>query len=99
MKITKKQAMTVAKKFNINFDVVDFDEWVYGLNVELEHGRKFGVITNITNNNLLITAKIAVAHLLEYPDYYKRLKTLEDNAEKYWSNKKKKSIFVDNKLK
>ena len=95
MKITKKQALIIGKKLKINFDVVNIDEWVYGLNVELEHGRKFGMITNITNNSVLLTAKIVIAHLLEYPDYYKRLKKLEDSAEKYWKNKKEKNIFLE----
>mgnify|MGYP003452422074 FL=1 len=71
------------------------NEWHYGLNVELEHGKKLGVITNITNDNLILTAKIAIAHLLEFPDYYKRLFKLEEKADKYWKNKTKKNIFLD----
>ena len=77
MKITKAQANKLAKDFNLNLDVIDKDEWHYGLNVELEHGKKFGVITNITNDNLDMTTKIVIAHLTEFPDYYKRLLKLE----------------------
>lgn len=89
MKITKKQALTLGKKFNINFDIVKFDQWHYGLNVELEHGKKSGPLVNITNDNLLMTAQIAVAHLLEFPDYYKRLKSMESKADKFWNGKNK----------
>lgn len=52
MKITKSQAVKLATKYKINLDVIDINEWNYGLNVELEHGNKFGTFTNITNNNL-----------------------------------------------
>lgn len=95
MKITKKKAEQLGKDFNINFDIVNFKQWLYGLNVELEHGAKLGDITNITNDNLIKTAKIAIAHLIEFPDYYKRLKKLESQAEKYWVNKDK-NIFLSN---
>lgn len=86
MKITKPQALILGEKFDINFKIVNFDEWHYGLNVELEH-------SNITRNNLTITAKIAIAHLMEFPDYYKRLKSMENKAEKYWKGKNK-DIFL-----
>jgi hypothetical protein len=94
MKINIKQAEKLAKHYKINLDIINFDEWHYGLNVELEHGKKFGIITNITNNNLSITAKIVIAHLTEFPDYYKRLLKLETAADKYWSTKKKPNIFL-----
>jgi hypothetical protein len=76
----------------MNFEIKDFK--INGLNVELEHGKKFGLITNITNDNLNITAKIVIAHLTEFPDYYKRLLKLENSADKYWSTKKKPDIFL-----
>lgn len=94
MKINIKQAEKLAKHYKINLDLINFSEWHYGLNVELEHGKKFGLITNITNNNLNITAKIVIAHLIEFPDYYKRLLKLETAADKYWSTKKKPNIFL-----
>ena len=94
MKITKSQAKELAKKYKINLDIIDINEWHYGLNVELEHGTKFGTFTNITNNNLSITSKIVIAHLTEFPDYYKRLLKLESKADKYWSSRNKPNIFI-----
>ena len=41
----------------------------------------------------MITAKIALAHILEFPDYYYRLKRMEKQAEKYWKNKEMPTIF------
>lgn len=95
MKITKKQAKSLGNKFSINFDIIEFNEWHYGLNVELEHGRQLG-LTNVSNNSLVLTAKIALAHLMEYPDYYKRLKIMEDKADIYWHNKQI-NIFLEKK--
>lgn len=94
MKISKQVAMTMGKKYNIDFNIVDFDEWHYGLNVELEHGTKLGPVSNITNNNIDLTARIAIAHLIEAPDYYKRLHKMEEQMDSYWSTRKKHSIFV-----
>lgn len=93
-KVTQKQAKLIADKFGINLNVVDIKDFTFGLNVELEHGKKFGAITNVTNDNIMLTAKIVIAHLLESLDYYKRLEKMELKAEKYWKNKKKKNIFL-----
>lgn len=94
MKITKDQAKKLGEKFKINFKIINFDEWIFGLNIELEHGKYFGKTTNITNNNLNLTAKIVIAHLLEFPNYYYYLKKMEERGEKYWKDKNKPNIFI-----
>ena len=50
-----------------------------GINVELEHGT-INPNTNVTNDDLIMTAKIALAHLNEFPNYYNKeygIKTFE----------------------
>ena len=94
MKINKTTSIKLAKKYKINLDIIDIDEWHYGLNVELEHGSKLGKLTNITNNSLDMTCKIAISHLIESPRYYRFLRKLEEREDKYWSNKKKPNIFL-----
>ena len=37
----------------------------------MEHGL-VNPLTNVTNDNLLLTAKIALAHLNEFPNYYNK---------------------------
>jgi hypothetical protein len=54
-----------------------------GLNVELEHGT-ISPGTNITNNDPIMTGKIALAHLNEIPDYYTRLARMRKEAREYW---------------
>lgn len=94
MKINKTTSIKLAKKYKINLDIIDIDEWHYGLNVELEHGSKLSKLTNITKDNIDITCKIAIVHLLESPRYYRFLKKLEEKEDKYWENKKKPDIFL-----
>lgn len=57
-------------------DEVDLDQLRRGMAVELEHGRR-DPLTDVTNDDPLLTAKIALAHLREMPDYYDRLGRME----------------------
>lgn len=84
---TIDDAVIIAKALKIDFSKEKFDlnQFTDGLNVELEHGSRFPE-TNITKNDPIITGKIAWAHLKEYPDYYTRLKKLEDEAKEYWKD-------------
>lgn len=66
---TINEILTVAKQLNIDFTKFSLTDFITGINIELEHGL-INPLTNVTNNNLLMTAKIAMAHLNEYPDYY-----------------------------
>lgn len=59
----------VANMLNISFDKFTPEELLTGMNIELEHGL-IDPKTNVTNNSILDTAKIALAHLNEYPNYY-----------------------------
>jgi hypothetical protein len=51
-----------------------------GMNVELEHGTQFPDL-DVTGNDPVVTVKIALAHLREFPDYYDRLAVMESEAE------------------
>ena len=48
-----------------------------GLEVELEHGL-IDPNLNVTNDDMLLTGKIAMAHLSELSDYYTRLDMIEN---------------------
>jgi hypothetical protein len=47
--------------------------------VELEHGT-VSPATDVTHDDELLTGKIALAHLNEIADYYKRLAAMEKKA-------------------
>ena len=56
---------------NVDFSKFPFEDFKRGINVELEHGLQ-NINTNVTNNDLIKTAKIALAHLNEFPNYYNK---------------------------
>lgn len=62
-------AMYAAELLGVTFDKYTPEEFLDGINIELEHGL-VNPKTNVTNDNLIATAKIALAHLNEYPNYY-----------------------------
>lgn len=64
-------ALYIASILNVNFNKFSKEEFLDGINIELEHGT-INPKTNVTDNDLLKTAKIALAHLNEYPNYYNR---------------------------
>ncbi|PGY05777.1 hypothetical protein COE25_28610 [Bacillus sp. AFS031507] len=83
---SKEEASAIALLLGIDFtkSKFDLDEFWMGVNTELEHGKQSSQ-TNVTGDDPLITGKIALAHLNEFPDYYKRLKVLEEEAKAYWN--------------
>jgi hypothetical protein len=84
--ITQEVAHKIGTSLGISWDKIDAQEFRRGLEVELEHGAR-DPRTNVTGDDLLLTGKIAWAHLNEFPDYYTRLDKLEAEAEAYWAQK------------
>jgi len=64
-----KDAVYAASYLGIKFDKFTIEDFLTGINIELEHGT-INPKTNVTNDNLITTAKIALAHLNEFPNYY-----------------------------
>jgi uncharacterized protein DUF5661 len=77
MPFSNEEARKIGDELGIDWAKIDFEQFRMGLEVELEHG-KANPKTNVTNNDPILTGKIAWAHLNELPDYYTRLKKLED---------------------
>jgi hypothetical protein len=59
---TREEAKRIGDELSIDWDVVDIEEFRMGLGVELEHGLR-SPKTNVTGDDELLTAKIALAHL------------------------------------
>jgi len=78
--ITNEEAKLIGEQLGIDWSKFDLEQYRMGMEVELEHGTK-DPLTNVSNDDLLITGKIALAHLNEFPDYYTRLKKMEMEAE------------------
>ena len=76
-------AKRLGERFGLSWERFDPEQLAQGMNVELEHGTA-DPATNVTNDDEVTTFKIALAHLNEFPDYYVRLKKMEDEAEAFW---------------
>jgi len=83
---TTEEAKKIGEKLGIDWSEFDVEQFRMGMDVELEHGAR-DPYTNVTNDDALMTGKIALAHLNEFPDYYKRLDKLEEEAKKFWNKK------------
>ena len=73
---TREEAKEIGDKLGVDWSVISLDEYVMGVNVELEHGSQ-DPRTNVTNDDPITTGKIAWAHLNEIPTYYSKLKVME----------------------
>jgi DNA-directed RNA polymerase alpha subunit len=83
---TSEQARAAGERIGIDWATSPFDveQFRMGMDVELEHGTH-DPDTNVTDDDETVTAKIARAHLNEFPDYYTRLSAMEAEAEAYWA--------------
>jgi Protein of unknown function (DUF5661) len=75
------EARRVGETLGIDWATALFgvEQFRLGLDVELEHGLR-DMRTNVTDDDAIVTGKIALAHLHEFPDYYTRLAQLEAAA-------------------
>jgi Protein of unknown function (DUF5661) len=81
-RFTNHEAQHVGEQIGIDWNNAPFDveQLRMGMDVELEHGLD-NPITNVTDDDPVVTGKIALAHLNEFPDYYTRLDRMETGAE------------------
>jgi hypothetical protein len=81
-RFTTEEAAAVAAQLAIDFGALgcDLEQFRMGLDVELEHGPR-DPRTDVSGDDRIVTGKIALAHLTEFPDYYTRLEVMETEAE------------------
>ncbi len=80
---TAEEARQIGEQIGIDWETAPFDveQFRMGMDVELEHGAH-DPTTDVTGDDALVTGKIALAHLNEFPDYYTRLQRMEAEAER-----------------
>lgn len=83
-RFSAEESKQIGDAIGIDWSEFDVEQFRTGLDVELEHGAR-DPQTNVTNNDPLLTGKIAWAHLKEFPDYYTRLSAMEKEADEYWA--------------
>ena len=82
---TAEDARLYGREIGIDWGTAPFDveQFQMGMNIELEHGLH-DLLTNVSDDDPHVTAKIALAHLNEFPDYYTRLEQMEEQAKRDW---------------
>ena len=75
-----ESAEKIGEELGIDWSEFDVEQYRMGLDVELEHGL-VDPHTNVTDDDPIMTGKIALAHLNEFGDYYTRLEIMEREAE------------------
>jgi hypothetical protein len=80
---TTEEATRIGSEIGIDWASAPFDveQFRMGMDVELEHG-SHDPATDVTNSDPVVTGKIALAHLNEFPDYYTRLARMEEEAKR-----------------
>lgn len=74
-----EEAKKIGEQLGLDWGRFDVEQFRMGLDVELEHGL-VSPDTNVTGDDPVMTAKIALAHLNELADYYTRLQKMEHDA-------------------
>jgi hypothetical protein len=74
---SKDDAHRIGDKLDVNWDKVDIEQFRIGLGVESEHddGSELDVVGSEKD-----LGKIVLAHLKELPDYYTKLKQVEEEG-------------------
>jgi uncharacterized protein DUF5661 len=78
---TSAEAQRVGDVIGVDWSRFDLEQFRRGMDVELEHG-SHDPQTDVTGDDPIVTGKIALAHMKEFPDYYERLERMEAEAEK-----------------
>ena len=76
---TTDEARRVGDELKVDWSQIDLEQFRRGMDVEFEHGAH-DAQTNVTHDDPVMTGKIALAHLKEFPDYYLRLERMEEEA-------------------
>jgi hypothetical protein len=81
-RFTLDEARAAGERIGVDWDTSLFglEQFRMGMDIELEHGTR-DPATNVTGDDVIMMAKIARAHLNEFPDYYTRLAKMEAEAE------------------
>jgi hypothetical protein len=80
------EAKRVGDEIGVDWNRFDLEQFRMGMDVEFEHG-SHDPQTDVTGDDPIVTGKIALAHMKEFPDYYERLEQMEAEAERYWAER------------
>jgi hypothetical protein len=83
---SSEEARRVGDEIGVDWDRFGLEQFRAGMDVEYEHG-SHDPQTDVTHDDPIVTGKIALAHMKEFPDYYERLERMEAEAKLDWADK------------
>lgn len=86
-KVTPQEAHRIGDEIGVDWSRFDLEQFRAGLEAEFEHG-SHDPQTDVTRDDPILTGKIALAHMKEFPDYYERLERMEQQAKRDWAAKR-----------
>jgi hypothetical protein len=94
--LTLAAAKKIGDKIGVDWNIIDLGEWIQGIKEEVEHtgvlgGEKTAVIFK---GDLVSSARIALEHLLEVPNYYSRLEKMEHEGEEDFPNQDSVTSYI-----
>lgn len=81
-----EEAQRVGDEIGVDWERFDLEQFRAGMDIEFEHGSQ-DPQTNVTDDDPIVTGKIALAHMKEFPDYYERLGRMEEEAKRDWAER------------
>jgi hypothetical protein len=84
---TSEEAQRVGDAIGVDWSRFDHEQFRAGMDVEFVHGGH-DTQTDVTGDDPILTGKIALAHMKEFPDYYERLERMEREAERDWAGRR-----------
>ena len=81
-----EEAKRVGDEIGVDWERFDLEQFRAGMDIEFEHGSQ-DPQTNVTDDDPIVTGKIALAHMKEFPDYYERLERMEEEAKRDWGER------------
>ena len=85
---TVEEAKRIGDAIGVDWSTLDIEQFRAGMGVEYEHG-SHDAQTDVTHDDPILTGKIALAHMKEFPDYYERLERMEAEADREWAGKRR----------
>ena len=85
---TREEARRVGDEIGVDWERFELEQFRIGMDVEYEHGAH-DPQTDVTGDDPILTGKIALAHMKEFPDYYERLERMEKEAEREWAERRR----------
>jgi len=83
-KTSTEEARRIGDQIGVDWSRFDVEQFRAGMDVEFEHG-SHDPQTDVTGDDPILTGKIALAHMKEFPDYYERLERMEEHAKQEWA--------------